>query len=156
MKCILLIVYQCGSYGAVSCTRWISWPAPWKGCRLKEIHRLLVGTHAFQLKSQGEGCPNSLLVSFPDPTPAGKRVWCTSSDFLGFQDVKQSCDINYCHGNALSGMRVAHATTQWPHLRRWCAVTCTCRESDWRARNQNCHVIKPKKSLKVHQTLFPV
>ena len=77
------------------------------------------------------------LVSVPDPTPiwglglslvprpnplAGKRVWCTSSDFLGFQDAKQSCDINYCHGNALSGMRVAHVTTLWPHLRRWCAV----------------------------------
>ena len=28
----------------------------------------------------------------PRPNPhAGKRVWCTSSDFLGFQDAKQSC-----------------------------------------------------------------
>ena len=60
----------------------------------------------------------------PRPNPhAGKRVWCTSSDFLRFQDAKQSSDINYCHGNALSCMRVAHATTLWPQLRRWCAVT---------------------------------
>ena len=62
------------------------------------------------------------LVPRPNPH-AGKRVWCTSSDFLGFQDAKQSCDINYCHGNALSGMRVAHATMLWPQLRCWCAVT---------------------------------
>ena len=62
------------------------------------------------------------LVPRPNPH-AGKRVWCTSSNFLGFQDAKPSCDINYCHGNALSGMRVAHVTTLWPHLRRWCAVT---------------------------------
>ena len=54
--------------------------------------------------------PRISLVPRPNPH-AEKRVWCTSSDFLGFQDAKQSCDINYCHGNALSGMRVAHATT---------------------------------------------
>ena len=74
--------------------------------------------HQWFLKHWKEGS----LVPRPNPH-VGKRVWCTSSDFLGFQDAKQSCDINYCHGNALSGMRVAHATTLWPHLRRWCAVT---------------------------------
>ena len=33
-----------------------------------------------------------------------------------------------------------------PHLRRWCAVTwkITCREPDWRARNQNCTSSSPR------------
>ena len=62
-----------------------------------------------EIRSHELPSPYSLV---PRPNPhAGKRVWCTSSDFLGFQDAKQSCDINYCHGNALSGMQVAHVTT---------------------------------------------
>ena len=55
-------------------------------------------------------CNNNFPSLVPRPNPhAGKRVWCTSSNFLGFQDAKQSCDINYCHGNALSGMQLGRA-----------------------------------------------
>ena len=48
---------------------------------------------AFSVSNWGGGggvpvlCMSISLVPRPNPH-AGKRVWCTSSDFLGFQDAK--------------------------------------------------------------------
>ena len=95
----------------------------------------------------------------PRPIHAGKRVWCALSDFLGLHDAKQSCDINYYQGNALSGMPVAHATTVWPHLRHWCTVS----ESDWSVMAEKMVEIRTaissspgNHSRYTNQTLFPV
>ena len=45
------------------------------------------------------------IVSYPDPTPMQEKGLVYFERFLGLAGCKMSCDFNYWHGNALSGMQ---------------------------------------------------
>ena len=88
--------------------------------------------------------------------PVNERVWCTLSDLWALQDAK--CHViliismathcllcSSCNNIVATFVLLVH-----------CHIKITSCESDWRGINQNCYIIKPKKSLKVHQILFPL
>ena len=72
--------------------------------------RDLLAPIAFGERSSKE---HNSLVPIPRPNPhayvRGEKGLVYFERFLGFAGCKMSCDTNYWHGNALSGVRICAA-----------------------------------------------